>query len=234
MSTPSAEVGSTEPWSSTSRHVARWTCCRTARPTPGSLAGEAARVRDHLPRPRHLLRRRRHPRRPAGPPDRRPVVPVAQPWARPPRRASTGIVASCGPSRHRRPSVRRVRPRRHRRPGRRATSAACTVTRDAVIAGLSQPWNSGVVEGRVNRIKLLKRQMFGRAGFERRYRVPVALGPALPVPSAASGGQSVGRGVVTSCRGAGPDDRRAPLRPRSWLTAARLNNGVVAVAGRSH
>lgn len=37
---------------------------------------------------------------------------------------------------------------------------------DAVIAGLTPPWNSGVVEGRVNRIKMLKRQMFGRAGFE--------------------------------------------------------------------
>ncbi|MDC0773894.1 ISL3 family transposase [Streptomyces sp. HD] len=36
----------------------------------------------------------------------------------------------------------------------------------AVIAGLTQPWNSGVVEGHVNRIKMLKRQMFGRAGFE--------------------------------------------------------------------
>ncbi|MFF3623376.1 hypothetical protein ACFYYJ_29860, partial [Streptomyces sp. NPDC002467] len=38
--------------------------------------------------------------------------------------------------------------------------------RDAVTAGLSLPWNSGVVEGHVNRIKMLKRQMFGRAGFE--------------------------------------------------------------------
>ncbi|MEN8654100.1 transposase [Streptomyces sp. 21So2-11] len=36
----------------------------------------------------------------------------------------------------------------------------------AVTAGLTQPWNSGVVEGHVNRIKMLKRQMFGRAGFE--------------------------------------------------------------------
>ncbi|MGW9370385.1 ISL3 family transposase [Streptomyces xanthophaeus] len=35
----------------------------------------------------------------------------------------------------------------------------------AVVAGLSTPWNSGVVEGHVNRIKMLKRQMFGRAGF---------------------------------------------------------------------
>lgn len=37
--------------------------------------------------------------------------------------------------------------------------------RAAVIAGLTLPWNSGAVEGHVNRIKMLKRQMFGRAGF---------------------------------------------------------------------
>ncbi|MFF2507690.1 transposase [Streptomyces sp. NPDC058067] len=37
---------------------------------------------------------------------------------------------------------------------------------NAVTAGLTLPWNSGVVEGHVNRIKMLKRQMFGRAGFE--------------------------------------------------------------------
>ncbi|MFD6274453.1 transposase [Streptomyces sp. NPDC060209] len=37
--------------------------------------------------------------------------------------------------------------------------------RDAVIAGLTLPWSSGVVEGHVNRIKMLKRQMFGRVGF---------------------------------------------------------------------
>lgn len=37
--------------------------------------------------------------------------------------------------------------------------------RDAVVADLTLPWNSGVVEGHVNRIKMLKRQMFGRAGF---------------------------------------------------------------------
>ncbi|WP_443044143.1 ISL3 family transposase [Streptomyces sp. NBC_00353] len=36
---------------------------------------------------------------------------------------------------------------------------------DAVIAGLTLPWSSGAVEGHVNRIKMLKRQMFGRAGF---------------------------------------------------------------------
>ncbi|MFE1318334.1 transposase [Kitasatospora phosalacinea] len=37
--------------------------------------------------------------------------------------------------------------------------------RDAVTAGFTLPWNSGVIEGHVNRIKILKRQMLGRAGF---------------------------------------------------------------------
>ena len=35
---------------------------------------------------------------------------------------------------------------------------------DAVISGLTLPWSSGPVEGRVNHIKMIKRQMFGRAG----------------------------------------------------------------------
>jgi transposase len=34
---------------------------------------------------------------------------------------------------------------------------------DAVTAGLTLPWSSGSVEGNVNRIKMLKRQMYGRA-----------------------------------------------------------------------
>ncbi|MGW2425911.1 ISL3 family transposase [Streptomyces sp. NPDC001709] len=37
--------------------------------------------------------------------------------------------------------------------------------RDAVVAGLTLHWSSGAVEGHVNRIKMLKRQMYGRAGF---------------------------------------------------------------------
>ncbi|MEV4179790.1 ISL3 family transposase [Nonomuraea sp. NPDC049709] len=36
----------------------------------------------------------------------------------------------------------------------------------AVTAGLTLPWSSGPVEGQVNRIKMLKRQMFGRANFD--------------------------------------------------------------------
>ncbi len=34
---------------------------------------------------------------------------------------------------------------------------------DAVVQGLTSQWNSGPVEGRVNHIKMIKRQMFGRA-----------------------------------------------------------------------
>jgi len=34
---------------------------------------------------------------------------------------------------------------------------------DAVTAGLTLRWSSGSVEGHVNRIKMLKRQMYGRA-----------------------------------------------------------------------
>ena len=37
---------------------------------------------------------------------------------------------------------------------------------DAVVAGLTLPWSSGPVEGHVNRLKMLKRQMFGRAKFD--------------------------------------------------------------------
>lgn len=36
---------------------------------------------------------------------------------------------------------------------------------DAVLHGLTMAWNSGVVEGNVNRLKMLKRQMYGRATF---------------------------------------------------------------------
>lgn len=37
---------------------------------------------------------------------------------------------------------------------------------DAVRNGLSLPYSSGAVEGNVNRLKMLKRQMFGRAGLD--------------------------------------------------------------------
>jgi len=36
----------------------------------------------------------------------------------------------------------------------------------AVAAALSQKWSNGPVEGHVNRLKTIKRQMYGRAGLE--------------------------------------------------------------------
>ena len=37
---------------------------------------------------------------------------------------------------------------------------------DAVMNALLLPWSNGQVEGQVNRLKLIKRQMYGRAGFD--------------------------------------------------------------------
>jgi transposase len=37
---------------------------------------------------------------------------------------------------------------------------------EAVKAGVTLPWSTGPVEGHINRLKMLKRQMFGRAGLD--------------------------------------------------------------------
>lgn len=37
---------------------------------------------------------------------------------------------------------------------------------EAVQAAMSEPWSNGPVEGQVNRLKMIKRQMYGRAGFD--------------------------------------------------------------------
>jgi transposase len=46
-------------------------------------------------------------------------------------------------------------------------SFAASVRRDyeAVQAGVTHNWSTGPVEGEINRLKLVKRTMFGRAGF---------------------------------------------------------------------
>ena len=36
----------------------------------------------------------------------------------------------------------------------------------AVKAGLTLPWSTGPVEGQINRLKMLKRQMYGRANID--------------------------------------------------------------------
>lgn len=38
--------------------------------------------------------------------------------------------------------------------------------RSAVDAVLRLPWSNGMVEGQIHRLKLIKRQMYGRAGFD--------------------------------------------------------------------
>ncbi|WP_405901430.1 transposase [Streptomyces sp. NBC_00727] len=50
-------------------------------------------------------------------------------------------------------------------PSLQTLAAGIDRDRDAVIAGLTVPWSSGAVEGHVDRIKMIKRQMYGRAGF---------------------------------------------------------------------
>ena len=37
---------------------------------------------------------------------------------------------------------------------------------DALSAALSEPWSNGQVEGHITRLKLLKRQMYGRANLD--------------------------------------------------------------------
>lgn len=48
-------------------------------------------------------------------------------------------------------------------PALRSFVTGLRADQDAVTAGLSLQWSSGPVEGHVNRIKMLKRQMYGRA-----------------------------------------------------------------------
>jgi transposase len=61
---------------------------------------------------------------------------------------------------------------------------------DAVKAGVTLPWSSGPVEGQITRLKLLKRQMFGRASLallERRFVLaPGCLRESVPHPQASS------------------------------------------------
>jgi hypothetical protein len=49
-------------------------------------------------------------------------------------------------------------------PGLGSSAAGLQRDLDAVTRGLTTRWSSGPIEGRVNHIKMLKRQMFGRAG----------------------------------------------------------------------
>ena len=65
--------------------------------------------------------------------------------------------------------------------GLRSLAAGIRNDQQAVTNGLTLHWNSGKVKGTVNKIKMIKRQMYGRAGFEL-LRKRVILHPALPGP----------------------------------------------------
>lgn len=47
---------------------------------------------------------------------------------------------------------------------------------DAVMNALTYPWSNGRVQGYINKLKLLKRQMYGRAGIELMKRRFLAMG----------------------------------------------------------
>jgi transposase len=51
-------------------------------------------------------------------------------------------------------------------PDLRRFAAGLGADRDAVQAGLTLPWSNGQTEAHIGRLKMLKRHMFGRAGFE--------------------------------------------------------------------
>jgi transposase len=51
-------------------------------------------------------------------------------------------------------------------PALRSFVAGLRADLEAVTAGLTLPYSSGPVEGNVNRIKMLKCQMYGRAKFD--------------------------------------------------------------------
>ena len=63
--------------------------------------------------------------------------------------------------------------------GLRSLAVGIRHDQQAVTNGLTLHWNSGKVEGTVNKIKMIKRQMYGRAGFDL-LRKRVILHPALP------------------------------------------------------
>ena len=52
---------------------------------------------------------------------------------------------------------------RARATGLRGSAQGLLSDVDAVRAALSLPWSNGPAEGQINRLKLLKRQMYGRA-----------------------------------------------------------------------
>ncbi|WP_428981590.1 transposase [Nonomuraea composti] len=65
----------------------------------------------------------------------------------------------------------------------RSFAEGLLIDHDAVVAGLTLPYSNGPAEGVINKIKLLKRQMYGRAGLallRKRILLASARNGALP------------------------------------------------------
>ncbi|CAL9623472.1 hypothetical protein SUDANB43_05869 [Streptomyces sp. enrichment culture] len=92
---------------------------------------------------------------------------------------------------------------------------------DAVTAGLTTDWNSGPVEGAVNRIKMLKRQMFDRAGFEL-LRKRVLLPPEDPRSAHVLNESKAVRKLVQKRPPRRIASHHMPLTSRSVTTARNL------------
>jgi hypothetical protein len=74
----------------------------------------------------------------------------------------------CGPLPHLNPPYNKQSS--NRRPDDRdliyLASEGSAVALGAMLEAARQPWSNGQVEGQVNRLKLIKRQMYGRANFD--------------------------------------------------------------------
>ena len=53
----------------------------------------------------------------------------------------------------------------------------------AVTAAVVTSWSTGQVEGQINRLKMIKRQMYGRAGFQLLRARVLPYSPAIHLPS---------------------------------------------------
>jgi transposase len=58
--------------------------------------------------------------------------------------------------------------------GFKGFAASLRQDREAVHAALTLPWSTGPVEGQINRLKVIKRTMYGRASFDRLRRRALA------------------------------------------------------------
>ena len=107
---------------------------------------------------------------------------------------------------------------------------------EAVNAGVTLPWSTGPVEGHINRLKMVKRQMFGRARLDRlsrRFVRAPACGPERSQPGAVAASSRVSntarrdtmpdvlggrRGMRLGIGRRVPDRLRAPLAFHVWIS----------------